>query len=240
MEKILEHKKEIMISLGTSVFIFYIQPILEYLGVFFIKVCVQASDKYSKSYYSAIAQNDTATFSEFNGLILIYIFTIICITFIYYFIITKDDLRSKADEILRTIIVQKEELEAIENKDTDRKEYSIEELFAKKESQLIDLTKIEQRALKLKERLYKGDNYIIFTTILTITLALIIYTSYAKTVSVSKQNLVFKNDLIKISPFVQDSTIKILQSDWARIKNVNDLERIKVKVDSIKQKNNIK
>jgi hypothetical protein len=240
MKKILEHKKEIIISLGTSAVFFYIQPILEYLGNLFLKTCILASDKFSKSYYSSIAQNDTTAFSELNNLILLYILLIIFSSFIFYLTIAKKKLRRNAGNLLQSIIDKKETIQGIGEKVNTEKNFTTEELISEKIRLLKDLAKLEVNASQLKDSSFKRDNNIIFFTITAITFAILLFTNFFKTVAVTQQNLIFKNDIIKISPFVQDSTLKILKSEWVRSENVNDFNKIKGKVRTIKENLNIK
>ncbi len=233
MIKISKHKREIVISLITGIFIFYIQPLLEYLGNRFVKTFLLLSDKFSNNYYQSISKNDSTLFSEWNSFLLNYFFSILCLVFIVYMFDKRKKLQSSVNETLISITETKEKIENINVEEKDITVRTKEELL----SGIIDL---EERAKSLLDRSNKRDNKIIFITITTAFLIVLLFSNHAINTSISKQNLIFRNDLIKITPYTNDSVISKLKSDWARIENSNDFGVLKASVESLKKNYKIK
>ena len=59
---------------------------------------------------------------------------------------------------------------------------------------------------------------------------------HAKNISVSNQNLIFKNDLTIIAPYVEEHDILEFKSKWAQMENSEDFTSIK----AIKNVNQLK
>jgi hypothetical protein len=55
----------------------------------------------------------------------------------------------------------------------------------------------------------------------------------------SFENVVFKNDIIKIAPFTDEINIKKIQAQWTMMRNKEDYQKVKQIVSEIKKKNNI-
>lgn len=233
MKKILQHKKEIIISLITGIFIFYIQPLLEYLGTRFVWSFLFISEKFSNSYYQAISNNDLNAFSEWNSFLLNYLFSILSVIFVLYIINNRKKLQADINKTISSIIETKQQIEKIDSDETDNKTQTIEEI-------LLSVTNLEAKAIFLKEKITKKDNNVIIISITTVFFIILLFSNYAINTSISKQNLIFRNDLIKIEPYIDNSIITKFKSDWARIENSKDFDIVKAKIDFLKKTYKIK
>lgn len=233
MIKILKHKREIIISLITGIFIFYIQPFLEYLGNQFVKTFLLISDKFSNNYYQSISKNNATLFSEWNSFLLNYFFSIICIVFIVYMLDKRKKNQSNVDE---TIISIRETKGKIEEINSEKKDIAVKT----KEELLSAIIELEKKANSLRDKVNKRDNKIIFISIITGFLIVLLFSNHAINTSISKQNLIFRNDLIKIAPYTNDSVIIKLKSDWARIENFKNFNAVKMNVETLKKNYKIK
>lgn len=233
MIKILNHKTEIVISLITGMLIFYLQPLLGYLGNYFVKTILFISDKFSNYYYQSISKNDTNIFSEMNSIILNYFISIFFIGFIIYFREKRKKLQSDIDDSLSSISKTKEKLEEL-NSDENKKS------IKSKEELLEEITVFVESTKSMRDSIYKKDNYTIFLSITSAFLILLLFSTNAINSSISKENLIFKNDLIKIAPYTSDSVVIKIRSDWARIENSKDFDHIKKNIENLKKNNKIK
>ena len=88
MGYIKKHKTEIIISTLIGILLFYIQPLLAYLGSKFINFLLFISNKFSIDYYQRLAENDVNSFDELSNFLLIAIFSLISVG-TYLFILNK-------------------------------------------------------------------------------------------------------------------------------------------------------
>lgn len=183
------------------------------------------SDKFSQMFYSGIAENNTNSFSENNHFIIIYIISIAAIVFIFHLHEKKKELKNKIKTLIEDIENRKKEINGTEPKT--------------KEQIMHEIAEVEARSNFLKEKIHKRDNKIVLITILSAFVIILLFTNYATSFAISQTNLKFKNDLIKIAPYIEENKIKLLQSNWARIKNRSDYEKIITEISIIKNKNGI-
>ncbi len=109
-----------------------------------------------------------------------------------------------------------------------------------KEELLSAIIELEKKANSLRDKVNKRDNKIIFISIITGFLIVLLFSNHAINTSISKQNLIFRNDLIKIAPYTNDSVIIKLKSDWARIENFKNFNAVKMNVETLKKNYKIK
>jgi hypothetical protein len=65
MKYIKKHLSTIIISLVIGVFLFYVQPILDFAGKKVVDFFVFTSDSFSNMYYEDVAMNDPHAFDGF-------------------------------------------------------------------------------------------------------------------------------------------------------------------------------
>jgi hypothetical protein len=228
METLKKHKKEIIISLITGVFLFYVQPILSFLGDVFVRTFIWVSDKFSNDYYSKIARNDSNAFSDSNNLLLIFLIIGMVFYSIIYIRNKKNELKKRIEKTLRDIINNKSNLQNEEIKEKKSKEDILKELGV-----------LEEEATQIRESLFRRDNRLLSIYILSFFMVIVLFTNYAITKAVDGENVDFRNTLIRIAPFVDESEINKIKADWVKMKNKTDYSVIIKKIEGIKRINKL-
>src|SRR6266498_2218750 len=128
MNTLKKHRKEIIISLITGVFLFYVQPLLNILGSAFVRTFVLVSDKFSNVYYTSIALNDSNASSDLSNFLLTIIITFILFYMIFHLREKEKDLVKKISKILDQIPELKGRLNEPESEKGRSKEALLKEL----------------------------------------------------------------------------------------------------------------
>lgn len=228
METLKKHKKEIIISLLTGIFLFYVQPVLNFLGDLFVRTFILISDKFSNDYYTSIAKNDPNTFADWSNFLLIIIISIILFYSISYIGSRKKELKKNIERTLKDIARTKNRLAKKETEEEKSKEEILKELES-----------LEDNSKQIHESLLKRDNKLLSLYILSFFLMVLLFTNYAITKSVTSANVEFRNDVIKIAPYINENEIKILEAKWTSMKNSIDYDLIKKNIQDLKNKNKI-
>jgi predicted PurR-regulated permease PerM len=228
METLRKHKKEIIISLVTGIFLFYVQPVLNFLGEIFVRTFILLSDTFSNDYYTSVAKNDPNTFADWSNFLLIIIISIILFYSISYIGSRRKDLKKRIEKTLKDIASSKERLTKNETEEEKSKDEILKELAT-----------FEDDATQIQESLSKRDNKLLTLYILSFFLMVLLFTNYALTKAISSENVEFRNDLIKIAPCSNDTEIKLIEAKWVSMKNKVDYRKIKDTIEDIKKKNKI-
>ncbi|BFP40021.1 hypothetical protein FGF1_08660 [Flavobacteriaceae bacterium GF1] len=213
MKFISTNKKEIVIGIIAGLIVFFLSPLLNFVGQKLLELFLKLNDAFSEAYYTDIARNNESRFSDGNNLILIFFMVMLCLA-IFFLLLEMLDRRKKLIE------------DAMETLDGPKRPTE-EELNARKTR----LRKAVERYHSTKKR------YRIFSWgmgIILILLSISMISSHFVIQSVAKENLEFQNDLNKIHPYITDENLLLLKSNWANIKNENDFDKVKKQVDSIK------
>jgi len=140
----------------------------------------------------------------------------------------KDNIDKKVKKSILHIKTLKEEL----------KPNKLEKKVNVKE-ELQRIVKTETDLIKIGENVSKLKNYLIVLYISSSFLILILFYHYALNTSVSSDNLKFRNDLIKITPYVSDIKINTLHAKWTLMKNKSDYDNINDEIRQLKIKHKI-
>ena len=92
-----KHKKEILISLGTGIALFYVEPVLNFLSNKVVSVAILVSKEYSNNFYTALAKKDLGEFDEYNSTLLSYLFILAIVISYAGFRKIIDDFNSKIE-----------------------------------------------------------------------------------------------------------------------------------------------
>jgi hypothetical protein len=229
METIKKHKKEIIISLITGIFLFYVQPALNFLGDLFIKTYIVLSDTFSNDYYSSIAKNDPNTFADFSNFLLIIILSIILLYSIFYVDGKKRELKKRIERTLDDIVRAKKSVsDPAKNEEEKSREKFLEEIEA-----------LETNATQIRDNLFRRDNKLLSLYIMSFFFMALLFTNYAMKKSIFNANLEFRNEIIKIKPFISDEQLKTIEAKWVSMKNKTDNDQIIKLMKDIKLKNAI-
>ena len=221
------YKKEIVISLLTGIFLFYIQPILNFLGDNFVRFFIFVSDKFSNNYYTSVANDDSNTFADSTNFLFVFLIGVGLFYLIFENVKMKAELKIKVEKVLKTISETKNKLQRV-----SKEEKSKEEI-------LKDLETLEESATNIKGSLFRKDKLLISSYILGFFALILLFTSYAFTKSVYNEDLNFRNNIIKIAPFVNDGEIKQIKANWASMKKKSDYEVIITRIKELKKTNKI-
>lgn len=228
METLKKHKKEIIISMLTGIFLFYVQPVLNFLGDIFVNTFILLSDKFSNDYYISIAKNNPNTFADSSNFLLIIIISIILFYLIEILVNKKNELKKRIEKTLSDIARTKgrfNEPESVEQKS--------------KEEILKELAKLEDDSIQIRDSIYKRDNNLLSLYILSFFLMILLFTTYAINKSVENSNVEFRNNLIKIAPYTDEEQINIFKAKRVSIKNKCDYDSLNKYIQEIKDKNKI-
>lgn len=228
MELVKKHGTTILISLCIGIFLFYIQTPLKLAGDSFIKFLTFTSNNYSEFYYQSVGLNDPNALSNTSNFILIIILFILLVAVNMYSYMTKKNLDKKVKKTIQSIKTLKEELQS--NK-SDKK--------VNAKDTLQEITETETTLNKIDENLSKLKNLLIGAYISSSFVIVILFYNYAVNTSVSSDNLKFRNDLIKITPYVTDNEIKTIQAKWTLMKNKSDFDNITDIISQLKNKHKI-
>lgn len=228
METLRKHKKEIIISLVTSIILFCLEPLLNFLGKIFVRTIILISDTFSNYYYTLVAQNDPNTFAAWNNFLLIAIILIILFGYISYIVGRKRELKERIERMQKKIAISKEFLKKEETADEKSKVNILSEIAA-----------FENDANQIQESLSKLDNKFLTLYIMSFFLMALLFTNYALIEAISSENVEFRNDIIKIAPYSSHLEIKLIQAKWVSMKNKDDYRIIKNRIADIKKKNKI-
>ncbi len=228
MEPLVKYKKEIIISLITGVFLFYIQPALSFFGDLFISSIVSVSDSFSNAYYQAIAINDESQFASWTT----YLLTLAIVFALFMFSTRLRDNRRKLEgdieHWLHTLTQYRERL----NKPIE--EYVIEEQNIKKEDILKDIDDLELKIGASKDKMNLGNKRLLTLYIMVFFMALLLFSNYAFYKAVTKENNTFRNEMIKLAPSVDEIEILKLKASWASMRNKQDYEVVNETIEQLK------
>jgi hypothetical protein len=229
MNIFIKHKREILISLVTGLAVVYIIPLINAVGEFLVQLFLSISDKFSDYYYTKVSLNYENEFSEANNMFLIFLFVlaIFSINMKTRNIMLKS--RRSINKLAGKVKQAREEREEKNNLTLSK-----EELERKKEDLLNKMVENEDRILALQNETLKKDYFFSFVLIVNALIFIFFFSNFIVKKSVSNENLIFKNDIIKIKPYIIDTITLHLESDWASIQNKEDFDVVKAKVDSIK------
>jgi predicted PurR-regulated permease PerM len=208
--------------------LFYIQPLLAYLGSKFIDKCILVSDTFSNYYYKSVALNAPNAFSALSYLLLVLFYSICISVTIIYLREERNDLKKKIKRNLKDIASLKAQIKPTE---------TVEEIS--EEARLIELDKIEAEENEILESVSKKGISLVTMYILSGFVVLFLFYTFAIKLVVSSENVVFRNDLVKIAPYITDNEIKTIQAKWTMMKNKADYEDVTFIVSEIKKNNKI-
>lgn len=215
-------RKAILWFFISGIFWVYFERIWTWIVNAIVSFALVVSDKFSESYYGRLAENAT---SEGVPISLI---AILAVTTLGYIAIV-DNRNTMEREI---VIARKKEIVEIKK--------ALETLPAlTKEDQEAKLKRLEHSIGELTERKRLNFKFLLPVAYSASILMVIQTISDGVTSIAKKQNDVFRNDLIKIDPYVAEIEIKKLRSEWASMKRKSDFDRIHDKVNTFKKKFNI-
>jgi hypothetical protein len=223
MKNLKKYRSTITVSLLVGIFIFYISPILSFIGDQFVEFLLYASDKFSDDYYESLAVNNPYVFAETTN----YIASLGSVSFLFWYLIylkiKRNDLKEGVAKILADIKSMQDELE--------RKKEQLT-----KDERLEKLNRVKISALSQKSRLDKRDNALIGLSITTIFYAVAIFYTFALKTSVTHLNIEFRNQTIILLPHLGQEKINEIKSEWSQMKNSDDYEVINTKITEFENK----
>lgn len=217
------YKRENIVALVIGIFLFYTQPILDYLGKLFVQAFLLTIKSFSNFYYISVSQNNNTAFSSHNNFLLIIIFSLIIFFYILDIKEKKKSLMSEIDNIFK-------EINRLEERIT-RKE---RENLLTEEEILINITTLKEENVKNHERISKYNKLFIMFNILSYIFILLLFYNHAINMAIASENLKFRNDIIKIAPWTCETELKTIEAKWASMKNKYDYKVIKGTIESIK------
>jgi len=229
MDMIRKHKKEILISLLTGIFLFYVQPILSYFGDVLINGVLLISDTFSVMYYKAVAKNDPNAYGEWTNFLQIYFLAFLMLYFVQSIRDKKRDYKRKIESNLRRVGLNREKLKRASETRTQ------EEIEKEKEELTKEMDVLEADIIALKDRVEKRDTKLMMGYILSAFVVVLLFSNYAMTKSVINENTNFRNELIKLEPFANETELKILRADWVEMKSKTDYNRVIEKLNSLQK-----
>jgi hypothetical protein len=214
-----QHRKEIFISLGTGLILYFIEPILNFLGGRIVTVSISISKSFSDSFYKKLAEKDLSEINEWTATIVTWGTLTMIIFGIIFFQFKKIDIKRRVEKI-------NSEVNPIESDDSNRTEQEMEEdlklSFAK-------LRNAQNRFSKLVLP-FKIINIILFCFIIFI---------FAQ-IKVRKDLIVsFNNKIEALKPYLDAKEIDKLNSRWVLIKNSNDFDNLNFELKGLLARFNI-
>ncbi|MBD0403650.1 hypothetical protein [Flammeovirga sp. EKP202] len=222
MKYLKKHLSSIIISLVIGVFIFYIQPILSYIGNKVVDFLIFTSDSFSESYYGSIAFNNPFLFDDFNSYILTIGTVLFFLELLKNFLERRNKLITKATSNLDRIRSLKEKIKE-EKKEIDKSivQQELEELE----------TSTENLSLVLE----KKSNKFLTLTILISFMVILLFSNYALNKSITKENVSFRNKMIVLLPIIGEKNVNLLKAEWTQMNNSNDYKSIMTKIEKYEQ-----
>jgi ABC-type multidrug transport system fused ATPase/permease subunit len=224
MKYIKKHLSTIIISLVIGVFLFYVQPILDFAGKKVVDFFVFTSDSFSNMYYEDVAMNDPHAFDGFNNYLL-------SIGMVMFFLWVLKDLFEKRKQIERkaesSLNKIKSLKEQLEQKNKDINEDKIQE----------DLAELEESAEKLKLTISSKGNRFLSLIIPIAFMTILLFSNYALKKSITKENVVFRNKCTILLPIAGEEKVNQLKSDWVQIKCQDDYNKIIKKIEDLENNN---
>jgi len=200
-QTIRENRSSITISFIIAIIIFYLQPILDYIGTGIVKIILGISSKFSRYIYQLAAQNDPNLISDYVTSLIFFLFVWI--------------VMGEFIEIWQGMRKLEEKTAEFKGKlsgahaGANEKELTIEE----------ELTKIEtsMRKDKFKLKLISSVGVIVFLSILS---------KQGINSAVNSMNVSFQNELTVLSVHLSDTDIKKLRANWVQMKSADDYRKI--------------
>jgi ABC-type multidrug transport system fused ATPase/permease subunit len=225
MKFIRTHLSTILISLAVGILLFYIQPILTVLGNAIVNLFLFASESFSDSYYKSIAKNDPYIFEQFNNYFLTIAFFGVFVYMTIYMRRKRSELKSKIKDRLSEI---KELKKKVENGNNEKQ--------LGKEEMLSDLNELEIQVSLREGQLDKKENLFLVSTILVLSLGVLLFSNFFMNKNIVDENIQFRNRKVILLPYVDQTEIDKLNSDWTLMKNSEDYDSIMVTLKELEKK----
>lgn len=223
MRLIKKHLSTILISLLVGIILFYAQPVLSYLGNEIVNLFILTSVGFSNYYYKLVAKNDPYVFDEMNNYLLVLAFLLTMFFFLAETYRTKNQLKKKINELLNSIQDMRNRLNGSTTEKKDKMD---------KEEMLSDIKQFEEQLTNQKESAEKRDKLLIAMVILQVFFGIILLSNYALNKSILKENIDFRNRQIILSPYLEQSEINKINSQWYLMENSDDYVSIVEKLKS--------
>lgn len=193
----------------TSIF----SPIGNNITQIGINLFSSMSNGFSNFYYYTISLNDSNLVT--NSLSLQFICVMLCVCYYLY-----KDMSNSYSNLENKLNELKEKIKPSELK--KKVEYNIEE-----EVERINII------------MTSSKRNVSITKYLLIIFSSLYLSYYLFQVNIHNKNIFFNNRLEVISPYIEQKQIVELKSDWARMRNVNDYNRIQERIKSVYKVNGI-
>lgn len=222
MKYIKKHKAAIVISLVIGVLLFYLQPFLIWLGELIVDFFVMSSDNFSQMYYETMAKNDTSSFISLNNYFLTLAFATASIIGILY-------IKRKKIDVLQRVKNQLSDIDRLKSK-LDEDETNNEMTDEDIRSELAD---VEQSVIESQKKLEKRDFGFTIISIITPALVVLLLANYVMMRSVAQHNVGFRNQMDIILPYVGQDDVNQFRSEWCRMKNSRDFNKIQKEIKTV-------
>lgn len=217
MKKITIGLKEVVLIILSLIIGAIFSPVSDIISQGTINLFNSVNSGFSDYYYTSMAKlNPNAV----NYHIVNYIMCIISILFVGYYLYLKD----KSDILENSL-----------NKIT----FKINNIESETNTKTVDLTELKKSLSIIKSRNSTVGNTYPILLLLSMSFVILISINYSILKSISSENAKFNNKIIVISPYVENQEILKIKSDWVRMKNVNDYNKIQDKIKSVYSINSI-
>ncbi len=206
-----ENKKSIAISITVGVFLFYMRPVLDFIGLKTINFLSFISESFSSYFYNRIAENNIYLFQERNNYFLI---TAIFLAIYVYF-----------SKNIRTIKITIKELENEIAKDSEEGIQSNNVL-----TQSTTMSEFAKEKLPTLNKILNKTRLFYFALMLYATWFILLHSFYG---ILARENIDFNRKITIIRPYVGEETTKLFEASWVMMENKADYDSIWAKIDRI-------
>lgn len=214
IQTIKENKTTIIITLAVSILLYYLQPLLNFIGTQLVNLFVAVSNKFSIYYFSLIAQNNPNLLSDYSASIIALLYWLLVINILMEPYISIQESERKLQTIERKL------------KDTESE-------LPKEET----TPELEIVQLKKKIRRRKTINNSVIAISFLVFLGLIIQQAIYS--QVNFKNVSFQNRLIVLSVHLSEDKIKQLKAKWVQMKSFDDYKQLIDEISKHEKKFNV-
>lgn len=210
-----ENRKGIAISLIVGTFLFYMRPVLDFIGLQFVNFLAAISDTFSSYFYSRVAENNPYIFQERNNYFLTLALYLVVYIFFSNFLKKQKNLLVEFIELKAKVSEQPQNTDLIETEsDTLLQNTNISDTIDKK---ILALKKILKQAR--------------FAYIISMLLVVWFYSLHVIDGVVAKANMDFKKQMIMVRPYVGNDAVSLFEASWVMMDSKSDYDSLLSRID---------
>ena len=214
IQAIKENKKSIIIALIIAITVFYMQPLLTFIGTQIVNLFVSMSNKFSNYFFQLVAENDPNLISNYIASLIVLVFWWVGMD---VFMKPWEAIKDAEKKVIRFE-------RQIKGSETDLKKEEIN---------------IESEIAELKAMLRKRKVRSKFIIILSVLIFFYFSFKHGIYSEVNLENVSFQNRLTVLAAHLSDNETKQLRAKWVQMKSANDYKQIKNAIAGYYKKYNL-